>query len=77
MFASLAVAADKPTASPATLADLSWLAGDWRGSDADMVSQEVWTAAAGDSMLGMWRLVLEGKLKLSEQCRSCRSPRGR
>ncbi|HEX5042115.1 MAG TPA: DUF6265 family protein [Candidatus Polarisedimenticolaceae bacterium] len=61
-----ALAEDKAPASPVTLADLSWLAGDWRGSDAEMVSQEVWTAPAGDSMLGMWRLVLEGKLKLSE-----------
>ena len=76
MFASLAVAADKPPASPATLVDLSWLAGDWRGSDADMVSQEVWTAAAGDSMLGMWRLVLEGKLKLSEHMQIVQEPTG-
>ena len=76
MFSSLATAADKPPAAPATLADLSWLAGDWRGSDSDMVSQEVWTAAAGDCMLGMWRLVLEGKLKLSEHLQIVQEPTG-
>jgi hypothetical protein len=66
MFFGLAAAEDKPPVPPATLKDLAWLAGDWRGSDADMVSQEVWMAPAGDCMIGMWRLVLEGKLKLSE-----------
>ena len=61
-----ATAQDKPAPTPPTLADLAWLAGSWSGSDSDMVSQEVWMPPAGDSMVGMWRLVLEGKLKLSE-----------
>jgi hypothetical protein len=76
ILSSFVAAEDKPPASPPTLADLAWLAGDWRGSDGDMVSQEVWTAPAGDSMVGMWRLVLEGKLKLSEHMQIVQEPTG-
>ena len=56
--------------------DLAWLAGDWRGSNPDMVSQEVWMAPVGDSMIGMWRLVLGGKLKLSEHMQIVQEPSG-
>ena len=73
---SLAGAEDKPPAAAATLADLAWLAGDWRGSNGDMISQEVWMAPAGDCMIGMWRLVLEGKLKLSEHMQIVQEPTG-
>ena len=73
----LAVAAqDKPAPAAATLADLAWLAGDWRGSSEDMVSQEVWTAPAGNCMVGMWRLVLGGKLKVSEHMQVIQEPAG-
>jgi len=49
-----------------TLSSLAWLAGDWRGTEKDLVSQEVWTAPAGDCMVGLWRLVVDGQLKVSE-----------
>ena len=71
-----ALAEEKAAPAPPTLSDLAWLAGDWRASDSEMVSQEVWTAPAGDCMVGMWRLVLEGKLKLSEHMQIIQEPTG-
>ena len=48
------------------LSSLAWLAGDWRGTEKDLVSQEVWTEPAGDCMVGLWRMVVDGKLKVTE-----------
>lgn len=50
----------------ATLADLAWMAGDWvSGAEGDL-SEEIWAAPAGDCMMGMWRWVTGGKVKLFE-----------
>ncbi len=37
----------------ATLADIAWLEGHWRGSS----SEEIWSAPAGGAMMGMFRYV--------------------
>lgn len=42
---------------PATLADVAWLAGHWRGPALGGLSEEVWTAPLGGSMMGSYRLV--------------------
>ena len=57
----LAASAQEKAPIP-TLQSLAWLAGDWRGTDKDMISQEVWTEPAGDCMVGSWRLVVNGIL---------------
>jgi hypothetical protein len=62
----LAASAQEKAAPTPTLQSLAWLAGDWRGTEKDLVSQEVWTEPAGDCMVGTWRLLVNGKLKLSE-----------
>lgn len=66
----LAVAAPAPpvapATAPATLADVAFLAGHWLGSEDGGLSEEVWTAPEGDSMLGMWRYVSEGRARVFE-----------
>lgn len=55
-----AQAADpKPEEKPPTdLATLSWMVGDWQGTTPEGdFNQEVWLAAKGDSMMGLWRMV--------------------
>lgn len=61
--AALAVVATAGAAAD----DFAWLAGDWRGTigDGDL-SQEVWTAPAGGELMGMWRWVSEGQVRLYE-----------
>lgn len=45
----------------ATLAAVEWLAGRWVGNALGGESEEVWSAPAGGAMMGMYRLVKDGK----------------
>lgn len=42
---------------PATLADMSWLAGHWVGEAFGGKTEELWTESVGPNMAGMYRLV--------------------
>lgn len=55
-----------PPPVPATLADVAFLEGHWRGGDPGELSEEVWSAPEGDSMVGMWRYVAKGRARLFE-----------
>jgi hypothetical protein len=50
----------------ASVADLAWIAGHWVGDAGGDVSEEVWTEPAGDCMVGLWRYVSGGRLKVYE-----------
>jgi hypothetical protein len=63
-LAHAAPAAPPPIA--ATLADVAFLEGHWRGGDPGELSEEVWSAPEGDSMVGMWRYVANGRARLFE-----------
>jgi len=45
----------------ATIADVAWLAGSWRGPAFDGDCEEVWTAPRGPGMLGMFRLTKDDR----------------
>jgi hypothetical protein len=49
-----------------TLDDLGWLTGSWNGEGLGGEIEEHWTAASGGTMLGAFRLVVEGKLGVIE-----------
>ena len=62
-------AAEAPTtapAKPATLAQLAWIAGHWVDDAGGNLSEEIWAAPNGDSMMGMWRYVAKGKVQIFE-----------
>jgi hypothetical protein len=44
----------------ATLADVAWLAGHWRGEGLGGLVDEVWTPPFGGSMTGLFKLVKDG-----------------
>lgn len=46
---------------PATVADLAWLVGHWKGTGLGGVSEEIWAEPVGGVMMGMYRLVLKGE----------------
>jgi hypothetical protein len=50
----------------ATLKDVQWLVGRWTGTGLGGVSEEVWADAAGGAMMGMYRLVINGKVSFYE-----------
>jgi hypothetical protein len=55
-----------PPPIPATLADVAFMEGHWRGGDPGDLSEEVWSAPEGDSMVGMWRYVAKGRTRIFE-----------
>jgi hypothetical protein len=61
-----APAAPQAAPAPASLADLAWFEGHWVDRSEAHLSEEIWTAPSGDSMVGVWRLVIDGKLRISE-----------
>ena len=48
------------------LKELAWIAGDWVGGDEETLIQEQWTEPAGESMMGMFRLVQGDKVVFYE-----------
>jgi hypothetical protein len=67
-----APAAPKPAAAAAQaaptiqLAELAWFEGHWRDESGGGLSEEIWTAPAGDSLMGMWRFAQDGKVRVLE-----------
>jgi hypothetical protein len=59
-----------------SVADVAWMAGDWRGPTGAGTVDEHWTDASGDSMLGMSRLVSQGRTVFFEYLRIEARPDG-
>jgi hypothetical protein len=55
-----------PPPQKATLADVAFLTGHWVGGEAGDLSEEVWSAPEGDSMMGMWRYAAKGQTRIYE-----------
>lgn len=51
---------------PGTLDDVAFMAGHWVEEDGGSLSEEVWTLPSGDSMLGMWRYLADGRVQIFE-----------
>ena len=59
--------AAEPAAAPsATVADLAWLAGVWKGEVGGSVIKEHWSAPAGGAMMGMFRWLAGAEPRLYE-----------
>lgn len=50
----------------ATLKDMEWLTGHWRGEAFGGITEEVWTPALGGSMMCAFKLVSQGKVSFYE-----------
>jgi hypothetical protein len=50
----------------ASLADMGWLVGHWTGTGLGGVSEEIWSEPAAGAMMGMYRLIVGGKLVFYE-----------
>lgn len=60
-------AAARPPGPAPELAGLTWLSGTWAGTMGEgAYSEETWSTPAGTSMVGMWRLVKDGKPSVLE-----------
>jgi len=50
----------------ATLSDMAWLAGHWAGPALGGEAEEIWSPPKADAMMGMYRLVRDGKVVFYE-----------
>ena len=58
---------DDPDARPpATLDDIAWLAGSWSGEALGGAFEEVWNPPSAGSMVGMFKLLRDGKVSFYE-----------
>jgi len=52
----------------ANLQEMAWLTGYWQGEAFGGISEEIWAPPAGDSMMGSYRSVKDGKVEFYEIC---------
>lgn len=58
---------DEASVSPkATLDDIAWLAGHWEGASFGGVTEEIWSPALGNSMMGSFKLVINDEISFYE-----------
>lgn len=67
-FVILCLSVTAPAGEPpdTNIIQLHWLAGHWVDSSEGNLSEETWVAPSGDCMVGMWRLVVNGKARVYE-----------
>ncbi|WP_200974214.1 DUF6265 family protein [Echinicola sp. 20G] len=53
-------------AAPGNLSDLSWMVGFWKGNGFGGECEELWLPQQGNSMVGIFRFIENGKLVFSE-----------
>ncbi len=52
--------------SPASIEDVAWLAGNWKGEGLGGIIEESWAPPLGGTMMGMFRLVNDGVISFYE-----------
>jgi hypothetical protein len=54
------------TGARATIADMAWYAGTWRGEGLDGLNEEIWSKPEHGAMMGMYRLIKDGRARFYE-----------
>ena len=65
-FPNLMFLDDKQQSPRANLTAVNWLSGHWRGEAFGGLIEEIWTPALGTSMMGAFKLVVEGQIQFYE-----------
>lgn len=58
--------ADVTQIEPSRLTDVAWIAGQWIGEALGGTVEEIWSQPAGGSMMGVFRLIKDGKIVFYE-----------
>jgi len=54
------------TSPNATLADVSWISGNWKGEAFGGLTEENWSKPSGDSMMAAFKLIVNNKVEFYE-----------
>ncbi|MCO6360893.1 DUF6265 family protein [Roseivirga pacifica] len=68
LFAQNTIELGDAMSPKATLEQVAWIAGSWRGEAFGGQIEEVWTPPFGDSMMGSFKLVNNDKVTFYELC---------
>ncbi len=61
------LALDSLSSSPkAKIADVAWIAGEWKGAAFGGIVEENWSQPSGDSMMAAFKLIVDGKVVFYE-----------
>ena len=66
LFVCTAIFAATVEPQHANISMVSWLAGTWKGEAFGGIAEEVWSQPIGGTMMGMFRLIKDGKIDFSE-----------
>jgi Domain of unknown function (DUF6265) len=67
IFSQNTLQLDSVQQSPkATLNDISWIEGHWRGEAFGGMAEEIWSPPLGNSMMGSFKLVVDNKVNFYE-----------
>jgi Domain of unknown function (DUF6265) len=65
---SISARADADEVNKVTLKDLSFITGKWQGKMGGSTIEEYWSFPSGDNMIGMFRMIKDGRASLYELC---------
>uniref|UniRef100_UPI0040488C74 DUF6265 family protein n=1 Tax=Roseivirga sp. TaxID=1964215 RepID=UPI0040488C74 len=68
LFSQNTVSLGDSKSPKANLSQVAWVAGHWKGEAFGGITEEVWTAPLGDSMMGSFKLVVDNKAAFYEIC---------
>jgi hypothetical protein len=68
LFSQNTVSLGSGKSPKANLSQVTWIAGHWQGEAFGGITEEVWTAPLGDSMMGSFKLVVDNKAEFYEIC---------
>ena len=57
---------ENQTSPKASLADVSWIQGHWKGEAFGGLAEEIWSPPLGDSMMFVFRLISDNKVQFYE-----------
>ena len=57
---------ENQTSPRASLADVSWIQGHWKGEAFGGITEEIWSPPVGDSMMFVFRLISDNKVQFYE-----------
>ncbi|MFT7269886.1 MAG: hypothetical protein ACI905_002111 [Roseivirga sp.] len=68
LFSQNTISLGNNASQKASLDQVAWIAGHWRGEAFGGITEEIWSPPLGDSMMGSFKLVVDDKVEFYEIC---------
>ena len=68
LFSQNTISLGNNESQKASLDQVAWIAGHWKGEAFGGITEEIWSPPLGDSMMGSFKLVVDDKVEFYEIC---------